>query len=542
LFAEGVVMRALPVAVQYSDVTHGTLLQAVLSMWQEVLECRPGQLDADSNFFLNGGDSLQLTRVLVRVRERLGVQLDLRDAARFSTARKMAECVHAAAALQPVGVAADHGVFTSETSDRFRASEGQAALWLAEQMAEGTGLYNTAVMLRLSGGLHIPVLAMALNLLLQRHEMLRTRLQFDTHAQQLDVVIDAQQQVRLDAELPDCVDPHEYLREHLRDYVCNIAGRPFVLARGPLWRFHLLNTGKQSWALLLCLHHCISDGWSGPVLLRSLAGIYNALLRDPHWTPPAPEREFRAYALREQRQVHTDVSWWRSQLAGDLPSWPQTGTSRWPFAIAHAELALPQSSIGRAQQAASLTGVQLSAFLLTALRLALRSLTGIAEFCIGLPATVRTTSAQENAVGYFVNLLVLRECIAPGGDMLQLLRQVQHGLDAALVHRAVPFPVLVRTLAPPTLPSGNSWCDILFAFQNSPQVIPWFSGMTVDVEALPMPYAQHPLKVEILKSSGAWICRVEYARDIFKPGEIQRLLAFYNYYIAQLAAAIRLEQ
>ncbi|MEY4640394.1 MAG: hypothetical protein RLZZ227_388 [Pseudomonadota bacterium] len=528
-------MNQVSAAVQYTA-TAAPALDAIIAIWREVLECTPGQIEANSNLFLSGGDSLALARVLIRVRERLGVQLDLRMPASFSTPAKMAGCVVAAASLQSLRVATDAGLFIATGAERFPASEGQAALWYAEQMAPGSGLYNTAVILRLSGELHIAVLTMALNALLHRHEMLRARLTPGTRAQRLDVVIAPEQQVCLDPEPFLCADPREHFRE--------LAAEPFDLAAGPLWRFRLVTTGKRAWALLLCLHHCISDGWSGPILLRSLADSYNALLRDPQWTAPAPEREFRYYCLEQQANVGSELAWWQRQLAGPGPSsaWPCTGVLRWPFAMTDEEVLLPQASIARAQQATASSGVQLSAFLMTALRFALRSLTGIAEFCLGLPVTTRSSSAQELGVGYFVNLVMLRARIDPATAYLALLHQVQQGLDEALLHRHLPFPTLVRTLAPAVLPSGNLWCDILFAFQNSPLVTPSFSGMRAELETLTLPYAQYPFKVEILRSAAGWTCRCEYAAEVFAQGEVPRLLALFNYYIAQLAGALQVEQ
>lgn len=363
------------------------LLQQVLAIWQEVLGRTRGELAPDSNFFLSGGDSLQLTRVLVRVGERLGVELDLRDVAQFSTPGKMARCCVAATRQTSSRIPARVPRGAAESvPDRFSCSEGQAALWLAEQVS-GVALYNTAAVVHLTGDLQVPVLARALSFCLHRHEALNTRLEFDARSQRLASIVMPVPDVILDSVHLSPQEAFRYLRAR--------AERPFDLASGPLWRFELVATGRDTWSLLLCLHHCITDGWSGSVLLRHLAEAYGALLVSPDWQPSGIEREFRGFC--QQRPVaETELRWWREQLleADQLASWPRTGSARWPFAMACEELEL-SDKLPSMQD-----GITPAALALAALRLALWDLTGLDELCIGMPASARTNSAQEESIGY----------------------------------------------------------------------------------------------------------------------------------------------
>ena len=55
------------------------------------------------------------------------------------------------------------------------------------------------------------------------------------------------------------------------------------------------------------------------------------------------------------------------------------------------------------------------------------------------------------------------------------------------------------------------------------------------VEAVTLPYGQHPLKVEIIRSAGAWICRIDYAREVLTSMEVQKLLSLFQEQIVRLA-------
>ena len=54
------------------------------------------------------------------------------------------------------------------------------------------------------------------------------------------------------------------------------AARPFNLAAGPLLRIKLVKLSSCEYAVLLTVHHIISDGWSMGVLVKEVATLYRA--------------------------------------------------------------------------------------------------------------------------------------------------------------------------------------------------------------------------------------------------------------------------
>ncbi|MGV3592676.1 MAG: condensation domain-containing protein [Gammaproteobacteria bacterium] len=574
-------------------------VEAVLAIWREVLapgegtlgdgalgegesgectlgegtsgECTLGEgtlgkciLGEDSNFFLCGGDSLDLMRVLARVRERFGVELDLREASRISTPRRMAECclisrspdvrvsvppaitARSGFAGRPAVHHESENVGTPERMGipaSFPCSAGQQSLWLAEQLGDG-GVYNTAVIIHFTGTLQVPVLARAASLLQYRHEVLRSSLRYDAQARQLLTHVAAPHEVVLDSEP---VRPND-----AREVLVEAAAQPFDLAHGPLWRFRLLQASRRRWVFLFGLHHAVTDGWSGSVLLRNLADGYRTLLNDRAWQPRCIDTEFRRWSGQHHCVSEADMDWWRVQLAGAdrLPSWPRVGGARWPFTMGCETRVLPRQVYVGVQHALRLQQLRPVALFLAALRLALKELAGIDELCIGVPVNLRNGSAQDAAVGYFVNLLVLRDRIGHSIERyarrsrsghaheLDTVHRVQHTLDEALCRRNVPFGELARQLNPAPLQSGNVWCDVLFAYQNLPQVHPDFGDIAARIEALAMPRGQHPLKVEVSCGADGYAWRIEYARECLTPDDARVLFDAMERQLAVLLAGV----
>jgi hypothetical protein len=77
----------------------------------------------------------------------------------------------------------------------------------------------------------------------------------------------------------------------------------------------------QEHILLLTMHHIVSDGWSGSILIRELVALYQAFAngqRSPLIDPVVQYADF-AYWQRESLQgekLSTQLDYWRGQLAG----------------------------------------------------------------------------------------------------------------------------------------------------------------------------------------------------------------------------------
>jgi hypothetical protein len=514
-------------------------------------------LHPDSNFFLAGGDSLQMTRVLLRVRAQLGIELRLHEVAAFCTPRRMAlqcarnsgqanqpppGCTNTAASLKtssPVTSSPIARAGTTAAGADYPASFGQQSLWVAEQLAEGCGLYNTAVSLRLRGALNIPVLEQALIAVLTQHSVLGSSFRFEPATAVLLAHL---------APAPAKVLTVEHLAPA---QVCGrlrfLAAQAFDLARGPLWRFHLLLAGEEQ-HLLLCLHHGVTDGWSGGVLLHTLATAYNALCREPGWQVPATDSAYSAFCRQEQsaKPGPEALAWWRTHLQGAdrigpwytaLASDPRQQALRWPFRMRSLWLTLPELLVAAERERDLAQGATLFTCLLTAFRLALASVSGCREACIALPVAGRNSPAQENSVGYYTNLLAVRASVDPEATPLRNLRCLHHELLVLLDNSTVPFPLLVRELQPALLPSGNVWCDILFAFQNLPQPPVRFAGLEHAVEQVVPRWGQYPLKVEIFRQNERWQCRLDYAHALLDSAFIRTMAAEFSRQIMRFPAA-----
>lgn len=153
----------------------------------------------------------------------------------------------------------------------------ERVVWLSTQ----AGSLNFVNVAHLSNVLDEHVLRKALDLLPQRHPLLKTRIEIQGN--ELLFNSDAVPQIPLRTEVR-CSDDHWY------DEAEKEINSPFPCFEGPLVRVVLLRGDKTS-DILITFHHIIGDGMSGVYLMRDLLQLAGQITRGI--TPvvePFPER------------------------------------------------------------------------------------------------------------------------------------------------------------------------------------------------------------------------------------------------------------
>ena len=165
-------------------------------------------------------------------------------------------------------------------------SFAQQRLWFIDQLEHSSTAYNIPIAVRLRGLVNIEVLASALEEVVQRHEILRTRIDIqDGRAVQ---VVEpkwrgALQRVNL-RELEEKEQEEEVRRQARAE-----ASRLFDLSGGVLLRARLLELKEEENVLLVTMHHIVSDGWSMGILVKEVSALYEAYLKGE--PSPLPEGE-----------------------------------------------------------------------------------------------------------------------------------------------------------------------------------------------------------------------------------------------------------
>ncbi|MCA9957283.1 MAG: hypothetical protein KC434_21290, partial [Anaerolineales bacterium] len=170
---------------------------------------------------------------------------------------------------------------------------------------------------RLRGRLDRDALQVAVDALVARHAVLRTRFVEDDGV--------ATQQVLKPEDIPAGWISAEFLALNGRDPQQAAAeylqGLHFELATGPLWQLRVLEIAPDDQLLVLAMHHIITDGWSLSVLNRELATAYQAALHGtaPDWDPlPLQYADYARWQADwlASGELAQQLDFWREALQG----------------------------------------------------------------------------------------------------------------------------------------------------------------------------------------------------------------------------------
>jgi len=515
--------------------------RVLVEIWQELL--RRDHVSVQDDFFDLGGHSLLVAILCARIAQRLHLEVPLLWVFENPTVAKLAGRL---AALQnqpgPTGA-----ITRADRRQPLPMSFGQRGMWLLHQTHSHPAAYHVTTAFRFSGPVDGTIVRRCLQVIQNRHEVLRTALvergtdlvqevaaaaATPVPWQQLDLTAGASGQMPADWEA-------WWLTESLRR---------FDLAQAPLWRAAWITTGKDEHLLALCFHHGIVDEWSLRLLLRELEQLYVTNGEtDPAGLAELPV-QYADYAVWERARLsgtewarHRDF--WQAELR-DLPAplelpadlvcrRPRSG--RGAVCEFHVSGPVPAAlrDLARKEKTTLFT-LGLAAYVVW-----LHRHTGQSDVIVGTPAANRERPETQSLIGYFLNTLPIRARLAGGQDFLTVLGQVRQSLLKAFSHASLPFEQMVDL----TVRDGGGGhapvYQVMFVFleEGLPELR---LGQSVSTVA-PTPglTSKHDLILSIQSTENVWHCQFEYASDLFSSGCVARLAAHFTELLTAIAARPR---
>ncbi|WP_279636870.1 non-ribosomal peptide synthetase [Corallococcus llansteffanensis] len=496
------------------------------ALWGRVLHVEA--VGGEDDFFELGGHSLSATQVLSRVRQHFGVELSLPDFFASPTVEAVARRIDALALDRPAASVPPLRARTAHAPAPL--SFAQQRLWFLSKLDPDSANYNLPTAVRLEGVLDVPALTRALRDVLQRHESLRTTLQEHGH-QPVQVIAPEPPLPAVWADVSDLPDTEREVA--LQRRVEHEAWRPFDLATGPLWRVLLVRLAEARHALLITLHHVISDGWSMGVLVQELTTLYTAHAEGrPALLEPLPV-QYPDFALWQRAWMRDEVleaqlGWWRARLQGaprtlELPTDRPRPTAPTLQGGAHA-FQFPMELSGALQALCRQEGVTPSMVMLAAFQVLLSRYSGQEDISVGSPIAGRTHAELEGLIGFFVNTLVLRTDLAGVPSFRALLARVREMTLGAYAHQDVPFEKLVEALRPERAPGRAPLFQVMLAYQNAP--MPEVLGPGLRMAPLKVEHraAKFDLVLSVSDRGQGLRGVLEYSTDLFDASTAERMM------------------
>ena len=501
------------------------LEQQLATIWQTVLRRQP--IGVHDNFFHLGGHSLLAISTVSHLQRQTGIALPLRLLFEHPTIERLASQL-----TTLKGNPANRLVI--ERVDRqqpLSLSYGQQGMWLLQQTLPDAATYNQPVAWRFTGHVDMARLQQALQLIQDRHEVLRTALVHTGEALVQHIIPADELQISwrvMDLSAATSDQRQAILEAQLLTEVRQV----FDLAQAPLWRAAWLKLAAEEHVLALTFHHSVLDEWSLRQFCRELAGIYDAL--EQGQTAPLPELavQYADYAAWQRQQLSGTLlesrqAYWREQLRDltpalelpvDRPRPPQASGR----GAVHA-FKLKAATVTGMRNLTRAEGTTLFTVMLTAYQVWLHRYTGQTDIVVGSPLARRELPEVESVFGYFLNTLPIRARLEGKLSFKEALQQVRTTVLEGIKHADLPFEQMVELAGSSREAGQQPLYQTMFVLLEEGVSSLTLGAVPSHPLAVHTGTSKNDLLLSVLAEGDEWQCEFEYATDILDASTVARM-------------------
>lgn len=315
----------------------------------------------------------------------------------------------------------------------------QEGLWLDDLVVDGPSRYLEHLAYRLSGPLDVEALEWALGQVLERHEVLRSRLT-EVQGKPVQIVTEPG---------PVRLTRHHCSAADLPAELSRINTVPLDLDTAPL-RPWLVDVAPDEFVLVVQFHHAVIDDWTLNIFQRELMHFYDARVtgRPAELEPLRVQAGELALAQRAAGLAPADMEFWRERVRNapvsctvppdrPAPEEEPHRNGRHTFWIG--------PEVGRSIRTAcrALRTTPFTVFA-GAMAVLLWEYGRADEVIFGTPVSLRSAAEVDDVIGCLTNPLPIRLAVSRDVTFRTLLEATRAEILEVLDHRAVPYSSLVR--------------------------------------------------------------------------------------------------
>lgn len=509
-------------------------------MWQELLDINVDDFGVTDNFFELGAHSITAVKLEFSVRETYGSKLSVEDIFNYPSIAELAQII------MESDEQAMENIPLADRSQPIPLSYGQRRLWFIDQIQGQSAEYNMPNALRFRGKLDITAMRSALNVLITRHESLRTCFHV-VGDQPVQHIQEVSELPFTNYDLSDLTPDQAELK--VAQLLKDIAREPFDLSSELMLKVTFINIAPNDTILMFNQHHIASDGWSIDVMTRELMELYKAKSSgDNEFALPPLNVQYADYAAWEQQQLndrgelHSQLDYWRHQLEDapavhNLPldyTRPREQSFVGNNHLVHLDA---QSSKGLRALATQLD-VTLFTLLEGIFALLISKWSGENDVLIGTPVAGREHPDLESVIGFFVNNLILRTKVTPQTSFKDYIRATKNMVLEAFANQQVPFDMLVEELNPERSLSHGPLYQIAFLLNPADRQL--FSLPSLEIEGVEIGESacKFDLNLIAIEDKDQISLLWEYAASLFKPETIHNMAQSFAHLAQQILSNV----
>jgi amino acid adenylation domain-containing protein len=396
----------------------------ILELWKSIFNSN--RISVTSDFFKEGGHSLNATKLVSLIRKTYQVAFTLKDIYKATSVREQAILINEKRISKTLEKA--------PYSEYYELTPTQKIFWVSEQKSEDSVQYTMPVAYRFQGILDVEALKKAFQFVITKHPIFS-----------VVVVVKEGQPLatHIHLELP-WIFRKINTDEELQVAVVHNNLATFNVTEGPLFRIELLQKASEEYYLLVNFHHLIFDGWSEKVFFDDLQYSYNFYEKGQEakqvsleWHP----KDFShwIHKKRATEEYKKQLIFWKEELANhssntSFPPFPNSevsasneGTSK-SFKIDDKRILEKLTIISKE------LGVTPFSMWLRLFKVLLYKYTGEQKWIVGIPFANRAIHELRDQIGCYLNMLPVPSLIQENNSWKEQIEEEHQNLKKVIAN------------------------------------------------------------------------------------------------------------
>jgi len=462
-------------------------------------------VDMTASFFELGGHSVHAARLLTRLRRDLAPSLRIRTIFEARSLSELASLID--------GMSAESGGACVDP-----LSFQQERIWSHLRMFPNSAHYNLGEAFHIRGAVDAGALSRALDRIVLRHDVLRSRFSDDEGAPNVayaDTAFGGLNVEDIDEDVSDI---------ELAKGLAVLRDMPMALEKGEVFRARLLRRSADDAVFFFAPHHIIWDGMSWDVFLRELAAFYEDETGGAIAAARRSDRRYADFAQAQKnwvasRESGSEFDYWRDQFAGEVPALALPADVKRPQLFDYAGGAVSfclSAETGEKVRAFSARH-QCTPFVvyLALWRSFLHRITGQSDFVIGAPTAGRLDDNDSALIGCLGGMLGLRGHFDGKKSLDDAIAAAREKFLDTVENQQTPIEVLIEQLVDTRDTSRTPLFQAMLTHQNISDRPEMLGSVTLAPFDLPVTTAPTDIHLDVKETRAETIIALNYASAVF---------------------------
>lgn len=391
---------------------------------------------------------------------------------------------------------------------------------LAEIQPAGSLAYHVNATLEMYGDVDIASMTSAINVLVQRHDALRT-------------TVENLQSLRIHASLAGHfswmdVSTQKNPEKYYLEWHKSESEKPFDLKNGPLVLFSLTKMAENTFRLWIKAHHIIVDGLSMNLLVSELADVYSKVSGGKEVSKQAKISFVKHSEWINQQQFPKQEQYWQEQFKDGFSSLAIPAEKTPPLVKSYAAQRITRTldaklvSDIKTFSTKNLATDFMCWFSLYSLWL--HRLTGQSEVIVGMPVAGRSFPDSDDVIGYMTHLIPVKSNLDSSTESFKdYMKRIRSKLLRGYENQDYPFSRLLDFVNSQPGSSGKSLVNAVFNIDR-PGDVPDFAGLKVNWASQPVYRTAFDITLNLTEVEKTLTLECDFNLDKFSESRMNQFL------------------